>query len=167
MSEIMRIGPTGWPRFEGIGIENNTPLTGTYTAIPRVTTNTFITVTSTSTPRLTVNPTTEVGMGVLYPSQTLEVTYPSGVGYTVHNQSNTYLNTPNNMTNQVNVAIFKVTRSEDSQKVISTQFLKQMWVELKRNADLKLVVASKLSKEDLQGADLSELDIRELMTVSF
>lgn len=85
----------------------------------------------------------------------------------VSGTSNTYLNTPNKMTNQVNVAIFKVTRSEDSQKVISTQFLKQMWVELKPNADLKLVVASKLSKEDLQGADLSELDIRELMTVDF
>lgn len=134
MAERMRIGPTGWPRFEGIGIENKTPLTGTFTATPRITTSTFVTDSSISTYK---------------------------------DQSNTYLNTPNNMTNQVNVAIFKVTRSEDNQKVISTQFLKQMWVELKPNADLKLVVASKLSKEDLQGADLSELDIRELMTVSF
>lgn len=72
----------------------------------------------------------------------------------------------NNM-QQVKVGVFKVTRSEETQKVIGTQLLKEMWVEVKPNTDLKLVVASKLTKEDLQGADLSELDIRELTTVSF
>jgi hypothetical protein len=72
-----------------------------------------------------------------------------------------------NTMQQVKVGVFKVTRSGETQKIISTQFLKEMWVELKPNADLKLVVASKLTNEDLQGADLSELDIRELTTVTF
>lgn len=78
----------------------------------------------------------------------------------------TIYNTQHNV-QQVKVGVFKVTRSEETQKVTGTQFLKEMWVEVKPNVDVKLTVASKLTKEDLQGADLSELDIRELTTVTF
>jgi hypothetical protein len=87
-------------------------------------------------------------------------------GYITPGFNSFNLNT-SNMISQIKVAVFTVKRSEETQNVTSTQLLKEMWVEVKPNADLKLVVASKLSKEDLQGADLSDLDIRVLQTMNF
>jgi hypothetical protein len=95
--------------------------------------------------------------------QDIHLQIDTGTDITV---SNTTLNNQNIM-KQVKVGVFKVTRSEQTQKINSTQLLKEMWVEVKSNIDMKLLVASKLTKEDLQGTDLSELDIRELMTITF
>jgi len=69
-----------------------------------------------------------------------------------------------NMISQVKVAVFKVKRSEETNQVISSEFLQEMWVEVKPNTNLNLLVAAKL---DLKELDPETLVIRELQTCTF
>ena len=69
-----------------------------------------------------------------------------------------------NMTpKQVNVAVFTITRDEDTNEINSTKFLKQLWIEQKNGTSIDLLVAKQL------GHDFNpELTIIKILsTVSF
>ena len=85
-----------------------------------------------------------VGMGCINPSTILTV-------------SNS-----NNMNKQVKVAVFTVERNEDN-KVISSTFVKELWVEVKNGASLELSVAKHLDKD----FDPSTTTIREIYSFTF
>ena len=63
---------------------------------------------------------------------------------------------------QVKVAVFEIERNED-QEVISTKFVKELWLEHKPKANLTLAVAKELAKD----VDLDKIVIRELNRISF
>jgi hypothetical protein len=100
-----------------------------------------------------INNSGYTGTGLLRPSQSFYVT----------DSINTNLNN-SNMISQVKVAVFKVKRSEETNQVISSEFLQEMWVEVKPNTNLTLLVAAKL---DLKELDLETLVIRELQACTF
>ena len=70
--------------------------------------------------------------------------------------------TVQNMTQQVKVAVFEVTRNEDG-KIESSKFLKELWVEKKNGISVDLVVAKELDKD----FDPQNIVVREIYTVSF
>jgi hypothetical protein len=53
-----------------------------------------------------------------------------------------------NRVQNVKVAIFQVERSKQTNEVTSSKFLQEMWVELKPNTSLELVVAKQLKDFD-------------------
>lgn len=70
---------------------------------------------------------------------------------------------PNNMNvRQVKVAVFTVERNEDN-KVTSTKFIKELWVEVKNGSSVELVVAKELDKD----FDPSTTVIKEIFSVMF
>lgn len=83
----------------------------------------------------------------------------NGSGYT--SISNSITNS-NNMSKQVKVAVFTVERNEDN-KVISSTFVKELWVEVKNGASLELSVAKQLDKD----FDPSTTTIREIYSFTF
>jgi len=64
---------------------------------------------------------------------------------------------------QVNVAVFTVTRDVDTAEVVSTKFVKQLWVEQKNGASIDLIVAKQLDKD----FDPEFTIIKVLSSVSF
>ena len=64
---------------------------------------------------------------------------------------------------QNKVAIFKVTRDEDN-KIIKTEFIKELWVETKTGVSMDFQVAR---DKDLEKYDASELVIKTISTVIF
>jgi len=108
----------------------------------------------------------------------LTTTATVGTGLTINNSNGTYSTTisPNftfstlsdymennsSQPQQVKVAVFEIERDED-QKVISTQFINEFWIEHKSKANLTLTVAKKLAKE----VDLDKIVIKELSRVFF
>jgi hypothetical protein len=81
--------------------------------------------------------------------------------------NNTYLTdytfNPNNMrTKQVKAAVFTIKRN-DKNEVVSSKFVKELWVEIKNGASLDLAVAKEL-KGDF---DPEITVVREIYTVSF
>jgi hypothetical protein len=68
----------------------------------------------------------------------------------------------NNMNKQVKVAVFTVERNEDN-KVISSKFVNELWVEIKNGASLELSVAKQLDKD----FDPSTTVIREIASFTF
>jgi len=96
-------------------------------------------------------------------------TINSGIGlYT--NTNNTVLTTTlsqaitnsNNMVRQTKVAVFTVERNEDN-KIISTTFIKELWVELKNETSLDLAVAKQLDKD----YDPANTVIKQIYSVTF
>ena len=83
----------------------------------------------------------------------------NGSGYT--SISNSITNS-NNMSKQVKVAVFTVERNEDN-KVTSSTFVKELWVEVKNGASLELSVAKQLDKD----FDPSTTIIREIYSFTF
>ena len=70
----------------------------------------------------------------------------------------------NNMTpRQVQVAVFTITRDEDTNEINSTTFVKELWVEQKNGTSIDLIVAKKLDKD----FDPETTIIKVLSTVSF
>ena len=69
----------------------------------------------------------------------------------------------NNQIMQNKVAVFKVTRDED-EKVVKTQFLKEMWVETKNGQSVDFQVAR---DKDLADYEMSDLVIKTILSVSF
>jgi hypothetical protein len=65
---------------------------------------------------------------------------------------------------QVKVAIFHVERSSETGKVVSTKFIKEMWVEQKPHSDLSLIVASQIDLKEYSPEDLA---VRTLHTSTF
>ena len=96
----------------------------------------------------------------------------SGGGGTTIYTDNTILSTgvtlsqaitsTNNMNKQVKVAVFTVERNEDN-KVTSSKFVKELWVEVKNGASLELSVAKHLDKD----FDPSTTIIKEVSVFTF
>ncbi len=80
--------------------------------------------------------------------------YPSSATLTISNS--------NNMNTQSFVAVFTVERNEDN-KVISSKFVKELWVEQKPGTSLELAVAKQLDKD----FDPETTVIKTIYTVSF
>ena len=81
--------------------------------------------------------------------------------------NNTYLtdytfNSNNMRTRQVKAAVFTIKRN-DKNEVVSSKFVKELWVEIKNGASLDLAVAKEL-KGDF---DPETTVVREIYTVSF
>jgi hypothetical protein len=83
-------------------------------------------------------------------------TYPNNLGLS------TVTINQNNMVKQVKVAVFTVERSEDN-KIISTTFVKELWVEVKNGTSLELTVAKQLNND----FDPSTTIIKEIYSVTF
>jgi hypothetical protein len=66
------------------------------------------------------------------------------------------------MNKQVKVAVFTVERNKDN-KVTSSTFVKELWVEVKNGASLELSVAKQLDKD----FDPSTTVIKEINSFSF
>lgn len=64
---------------------------------------------------------------------------------------------------QNKVAVFKVTRNEEN-KIVSTEFIKEMWIETKNNESIDFIVAR---DKDLEMYKAEDLSIRSIWTVSF
>lgn len=98
------------------------------------------------------------------------VTPLSGGGGTVLSNGSDYIYTSlsqaisnsNNMNRQTKVAVFTVERNEDN-KVVSSTFVKELWVEIKNGASLELSVAKQLDKD----FDPSTTIIKEIFSVTF
>jgi hypothetical protein len=95
-------------------------------------------------------------------------TISTGSGLTL--QGNSTINyshsnlTQNNMKpTQVKVAVFTITRDEDTNEINSSKFLKEFWVEQKNGVSIDLVVAKHLDKD----FDPETTIIKVLSTVSF
>jgi hypothetical protein len=90
----------------------------------------------------------------------------SGGGGTINYPNNLGLSTAvthlNNMNKQVKVAVFTVERNEDN-KVTSSTFVKELWVEVKNGASLELSVAKQLDKD----FNPSTTIIKEIYSVTF
>ena len=83
----------------------------------------------------------------------------NGSNYTSISNS---ISNSNNMNKQVKVAVFTVERNEDN-KVTSSTFVKELWVEVKNGASLELSVAKQLDKD----FDPSTTTIREIYSFTF
>ena len=68
----------------------------------------------------------------------------------------------NIMNKQVQVVVFTVERNKDN-KVVSSKFVKELWVEIKNGASLELSVAKQLDKD----FDPSTTIIKELFSFTF
>jgi hypothetical protein len=88
-------------------------------------------------------------------------TYNSG--FTTTQISNSFNLTPQNTVMQNKVAVFHVIRDED-EKIIKTEFIKELWVETKNEQSVDFQVAR---DEDLAGYEMSDLSIKTLLTVTF
>jgi hypothetical protein len=74
----------------------------------------------------------------------------------------TAITNSNNMNKQVKVAVFTVERNEDN-KVTSSKFVNEIWVEVKNGASLELSVAKQLDKD----FDPSTTVIKEIFSITF
>lgn len=93
-------------------------------------------------------------------------TISSGNGITLspYPSLNNTINKQNNMTpKQVNVAVFTITRDEDTNEINSTKFVKELWIEQKNGTSIDLLVAKQLDKD----FDPENIIIKILSTVSF
>lgn len=85
---------------------------------------------------------------------------PSCIGTTLStNITETNINT----IMQNKVAVFKVTRDEDN-KITSTEFIKELWVETKNNQSVDFQVAR---DKDLAKYEASDLVIKTIHTLTF
>ena len=77
--------------------------------------------------------------------------------------NSTIINTNNMKTQQVNVAVFTITRDVDTNEIISTKFVKELWVEQKNEASIDLIVAKQLDAD----FDPETIVIKYLHSLSF
>ena len=77
--------------------------------------------------------------------------------------SHTFNYTPLKPTMQNKVAVFKVTRDED-EKIVKTEFIKELWVETKNGQSVDFQVAR---DKDLAEYEMSELSIKTIYSVTF
>ena len=88
-------------------------------------------------------------------------TYSSGI--TTSNSFSLSNSTPQNTIMQNKVAVFHVVRDEDN-KISKTEFIKELWVETKKNQSVDLQVAR---DKDLAEYRTDELDIKVISTITF
>jgi hypothetical protein len=100
------------------------------------------------------------GIGVFTsPNNTVLTTTSNGSTYTSLSQA---IANSNNMVRQTKVAVFTVERNENN-KIISTTFIKELWVELKNETSLDLAVAKQLDKD----YDPANTVIKQIYSVTF
>jgi len=102
---------------------------------------------------------TSVGTTLL--GGTILDTYSSGIKTTQISQA--FNLTPQNQIMQNKVAVFHVIRDED-EKIIKTEFIKELWVETKNGQSVDFQVAR---DKDLAEYEMSDLSIRTIYTVTF
>ena len=102
---------------------------------------------------------TSVGTTLL--GGTILDTYSSGIRTAAISQS--FNLTPQNTIMQNKVAVFQVVRDED-EKVIKTEFIKELWVETKNGQSVDFQVAR---DKDLAEYEMSDLSVRVIYTVAF
>ena len=68
----------------------------------------------------------------------------------------------NNMVRQVRVAVFTVKRNKEN-KIVSAEFTKELWVEIKNGSSVELAVAKELDKD----FDPTNTIIKEMYSVQF
>lgn len=92
-------------------------------------------------------------------------TWNSGTTYITNPQATLHINTNINMNElkQNQVLVFKVTRNDENE-IISTEFLKEMWVETKNGQSVDFAVAR---DKDLAGYKAEDLAIKTLFSVTF
>ncbi len=103
----------------------------------------------------------EISSGPSLLGGTILDAYSSGI--TTTQTLNSFISTPIKQIMQNKVAVFQVVRDEDD-KIIKTEFIKELWVETKNGVSVEFQVAR---DEDLAEYDASELVIKVISTVSF
>jgi hypothetical protein len=68
----------------------------------------------------------------------------------------------NNMVRQVRVAVFTVKRNKEN-KIVSAEFTKELWVEIKNGSSVELAVAKELDKD----FDPANTVIKEMYSITF
>jgi hypothetical protein len=121
-----------------------------------VTSNTPITSTGTTLSDTILSSGTGVISGIQYGGGISIATSPTDNTISIANTINT-----NIMQNKV--AVFKITRDED-EKIVKTEFLKEMWVETKNGQSVEFQVAR---DKDLAKYEVSELSIKVISTLTF
>lgn len=97
-----------------------------------------------------------------YSGATITTNNPVRLGYLNPSQTLTITNSINMRTKQVKAAVFTIERN-DKNEIVSTKFVKELWVEVKNGTSLDLIVAKEL-KGDF---DPETTVVREILTVSF
>jgi hypothetical protein len=87
------------------------------------------------------------------------ITFPS----TPNNSITVLTTSKSNIIMQNKVAVFKVTRDENN-KITSTEFIKELWVETKNGSTVDFQVAR---DKDLENYQSHELVIKTISTVTF
>ena len=80
----------------------------------------------------------------------------------IYNSISRAITSTNNMNKQVKVAVFTVERNEDN-KVTSSKFVKEFWVENKNGSSIVLAAAKQLDKD----YDPDTTIIREITSITF
>ena len=114
--------------------------------------------------------TTSGGIGVTDPTTVLKFTSSGLTTSTGTTTGTVSFSTPINFTQatskqimQNKVAVFQIVRDED-EKIIKTEFIKELWVETKNGQSVDFQVAR---DKDLAEYEMSDLSIRTILTVSF
>jgi hypothetical protein len=95
------------------------------------------------TPTINRNSTDNLGIGCLNPTSLLTLT------------------NPNNMNQQVKVAVFKVTRNKHNE-IKSSEFIDEFWIERKSGISIDYAVAKKIGYK----YEADEIIIKEIYTVT-
>ena len=88
-------------------------------------------------------------------------------GTSINANSVTFSSTPltyqNMRPQQVKVAVFTITRDEDTNEINSTKFVKELWIERKNGTSIDLIVAKQLD----ENFDPETTVIKEITSISF
>lgn len=89
----------------------------------------------------------------------------SGITLSGNSTINTFssLTVQNMRPQQVKVAVFTITRDEDTNEINSTKFVKELWIERKNGTSIDLIVAKQLDVD----FDPETTVIKEITSVSF
>ena len=108
-------------------------------------------------PSITSGTTLSSGTGIITGGGGITVAPSPSNSFLVYNNLN------NQQIMQNKVAVFKVTRDED-EKIIKTEFIKELWVETKNGQSVDFQVAR---DKDLAKYEMSDLSIKTIHTISF
>jgi hypothetical protein len=87
----------------------------------------------------------------------------SGTSINSLNYTSTPLTYQNMRPQQVKVAVFTITRDEDTNEINSTKFVKELWIERKNGTSIDLIVAKQLD----ENFDPETTVIKEITSISF
>ena len=120
--------------------------------------NTFINTISSSS--LSYSGLSDYSLGTSFPISSITTASPNTVSFS-HPINYTSPSITQIMQNKV--AVFHIIRDED-EKIIKTEFIKELWVETKNGQSVDFQVAR---DKDLAEYEMSDLSIKTILTVSF